>query len=97
MKLLPILVILSIFTSSLVNAETLVRAEKMTDAELLELRSAYSFVEKAQMKALAIEQKIIRAHEMKEEDWMEWSSKVRFDGEYILLYRTSWMEKFIIR
>lgn len=73
-------------------AETLLRAEKMTDAEYTELKMAQIAINAAKIEMENVKHKIAVAHEMKAEQWMEWSSRVDFDGDYILLYHTNNME-----
>jgi hypothetical protein len=73
-------------------AETLTRVDKMSDAEISRRRAAIAEVNKAQEAVASINQEIATAHGMKAEDWMEWSSRVTFEGDYIFLYRSNHME-----
>ena len=77
--------------------ETLRRAETMTAEEITELYAAHQSVLEAKAKVEAIKHKIAKAHSMGKVDWMEWSTRVAFDGDFILLYYTNHMEGFIIR
>ncbi len=98
MKPLLILVLLvgAITIGGNTMAETLTRAEKMTDSEIAEIRAARSAVKKAEGELESVKQKISLAHQMKAESWMEWSTHVQFDGDYVLFYHTSMMD-YIVR
>lgn len=78
-------------------AETLTRAERMTDSEIAEICAARASVDKARGELESVEKKIALAHQMKAESWMEWSTSVKFDGDYVLFYHTSMGAVLILR
>lgn len=85
-------VIFIFFAQGGVMAGTLSRAEKMSDAEKVELATAEKKVVEAQKEVESVKRRIAEAHNMKGESWMEWRSWIEFDGDYILYRFKSHME-----
>lgn len=77
--------------ATVASGETLERAEKLTDLELAGLTTARTKVWEAEQYLKKVQDNIAQAHRMSARDYMEWSTRVEFDGEYILEYYTSHM------
>jgi len=69
------------------NPGDLVRAEKLTDTEKADLKTAREEVQKAERELSSIRYNIAKAHDMSEQNWMEWRSWYEFNGDFILQYR----------
>lgn len=80
----------------LVDAGELIRVEKLTEEEKLQIDVAEARISEAQANLINIKRKIAEDHQMKEESWMEWSSTIDFDGEYILLRKQSHMSSWTL-
>lgn len=71
---------------------SLLRAEKVTESEKKQLASAQEKIAKANGELLALQIAIAKAHDMKAESWMEWSTWYEFDGDFILFRHSNHME-----
>jgi len=69
------------------NPGDLVRAEKLTDTEKADLKTAREEIQKAERELSSIRYNIAKAHDMSEQNWMEWRSWYEFNGDFILQYR----------
>jgi len=69
------------------NPGDLVRAEKLTDTEKADLKTAREEIQKAERELSSIKYNIAKAHDMSEQNWMEWRSWYEFNGDFILQYR----------
>ena len=76
-------------------AETLTRAEKMIPEEIAVIRAAEANVSEAVAQLDRCKKIIADGHGMKPTRWMEWSDRVAFDGDYILLYHTNMMDGLV--
>jgi outer membrane lipoprotein-sorting protein len=85
------LTLLALACAGCLNAQTLQRAEKLTDAEKVQRAEARQKVANAQAELETVEAKIAGAHGMGKESWMEWSRWYEFDGEFILQRSSSMM------
>ena len=86
-----LLVVLMLALGGNAMAETLIRAEKMTEAEMAELKAARAEVAVAEAKVADVESRIFANHKMGSVTWMEWSNRATIDGDYVLLYHTNYM------
>ncbi len=70
----------------------LIKVVELTDHEKTIVFDAQRKVEEAQTELKNLESLIARGHDITEHHFMEWETNFIFDGDFILLYRTSFMK-----
>lgn len=65
--------------------------QKLTETEKIEWNDACQKVKEAVTEQNRVRLWIAQCHRMSEQDWMEWSTRIEIDGDFILQYYTSHM------
>lgn len=74
---------------------TLIKVEKLTEAEQTEIAEAEKDVRVAEGYLKILKMRTAGNHGCTEENYMEWETSVKFDGEYILFYRTDLLKQVL--
>lgn len=86
-------IILILFSWEYAMAGDLKRVEQLTETEKAILSERIEDVRSAQRALDAVKTTIARSHKMISEDYMEWSSWVEFNGNYIMFFYKCHMEE----
>lgn len=96
MKLYIIIILIILMFNEAVMAEQLRKVVELTQDEATEINKAGSDVIAAKSRLEELKNKIAKAHGLSSESYMEWSTRVEFDGGYILQYYESHMDNRVI-